>query len=234
MKISGTFTGKKKIGEFLRRSAKGVYGMCFAVACCACGVQPPDLAAMRQGEGIEDKKDQILGFLGRLKVALDSNVIGDPQRLQAVTGFEVLEWDSMLGNPSHKAANRWRYNVPVMDQTEEMLVVSQLYRTGYRAADNTPYAGGMDIGGFPVVACITLANADRIFGKAHLDARMKARPLHGLPWVAPFWDVNSYILNPMTGSLLTLTYLYEDEKSPRATCLKQLGIRFGAKPPVGY
>ncbi|MGC1173553.1 hypothetical protein [Polaromonas sp.] len=233
MKILTTSTSKRKIVEILRRSAKAVFGIA-ALASCVCVAAQSAIVLTHQEKNLEDKKLQVLDFLGRLKVALDLNVIGDPQRLQAVTGFEVLEWDSMLGNLSHKVANRWRYNVPVMDQAEEMLVVTQLYRTGYRAADNTPYAGGMDIGGFPVVACITPANADRIFGKAHLDARMKARPLHGLPWVAPFWDVNSYILNPVTGSLLTLTYHYEDEKSPRATCLKQLGIRFGVKPPVGY
>ena len=178
----------------------------------------------------------MLGFLGRLKTALDLNVIGDPQRLQEITGFEVLEWDTMLGNPSYKAANRWRYNVPVLDQTPEMLSLSvtQTYRTGYRAADNTPYSGGIDIGGFPLVVCIAPSDIDQIFGIARLDYKMNPVPLHGRPWLDPFWNVHSYVLNSKTGSLLTLTYDYEDEKNPRATCLAGLGIRFGTKPPIGY
>ncbi|WP_411878422.1 hypothetical protein [Polaromonas sp. YR568] len=54
---------------------------------------------------MEDQKQQVISFLGRLKTALDLNVIGDPQRLQEVTGFEVLEWNTMLTDPHYRTAN---------------------------------------------------------------------------------------------------------------------------------
>jgi hypothetical protein len=183
---------------------------------------------------MDTKKQQVLDFLSRLKIALDLNVIGDPLRLQEITGFEVLEWNTMLTNPHYRTANRWRYNVPAMDQAPDMLSVTDLYRTGYRAADNSPHPGGLGIGGFPTVACISPGDIDQIFGHARLISQMKPKPFHDRAFTAPFWDVNAYILNPKNGSLLTLSYNYEDESKPQATCLAQLGVSYGLKPPIGY
>lgn len=195
--------------------------------------QEPPKPLNLQTTPMENKKQQVLDFLGRLKTALDLNVIGDPQRLQEVTGFEVLEWREPTPWTA-KYATRWRFNTPAMDQTLGMLAVSGVYRTGYRPAENTSYGGGLDIGDFSTVTCISATDMNQIFGEAQIVSKMKAKPLHDLPWIAPFWDVNSYVLNSKTGSLLTLTYNYEDEKKPRPTCLVKLGIDYGLKPPIGY
>lgn len=215
-------------------SKRHLWLLSVAIFVCACNpAQQNSHLTIQQKQHMEDQKQQVISFLGRLKTALDLNVIGDPRRLQEVTGFEVLEWkEATQWTP--KYAERWRYNVPVMDQAPEMLGITDLYRTGYRPADNSSYPGGIGIGGFPTIACISPANMNQIFGAAHLDARMRARPHFDQPWIAPFWDVNGYIPNSKTGSLLTLTYHYEDEKEPKATCLAQLGIAYGLKPPAGY
>lgn len=224
-----------KTSKLESRCKRNLSLLFLAIFVCSSGTaQQISPLPTQQGTNMEDKKQQVLSFLGRLKTALDLNVIGDPQRLKEISGFEVLEWSTMLTDPYYRAASRWRFNVPPMDRAPEMLSVTNQYRTGYSPANKSPYPGGMGVGGFPTVACISPADMDQIFGVARLDARMRAPPLHDRPWVAPFWDVNSYILNPQTGSLLTMTYHYEDEKKPKATCLAQLGIGYGLKPPAGY
>ncbi len=215
------------------RCAKSTLVLFFALATCACAAQQSANSLTQREKSMEDKKQQILGFLGRLKTALDLNAIRDPQRLQEVTGFEVLEWSTMLTDPSYRSAQRWRYNISAMDQTPEMLAGAQLYRSGYGVSDKTSQMGGLSIGGFPEVTCVTPTEIDQIFGAARIEYRMRTKPYHG-PWVAPFRDANSYLMDSKTQSLITFTYNYEDEKTPKATCLKELKVRFGAKPPAGY
>ncbi|MFS2035598.1 hypothetical protein ACEN8I_16370 [Polaromonas sp. CT11-55] len=224
-----------QIPKFKSRCKRALRFLSVAIFICANSAAQQTLPVPnQQDKKMEVKKQQVLGFLGRLKIALDLNVIDDPRRLQEVTGFEVLEWSTMLKDPHYRAASRWRFNVVAMDQAPEMLSVTNEYRTGYSPADKSSYPGGMSVGGFPAVACITPADMDQIFGVARLDAQLRARPHRDQPWVAPFWDVNAYIFSPINGSLLTLSYHYDDESKPKATCLAQLGIGYGLKPPAGY
>ena len=52
-------------------------------------------------------------------------------------------------------------------------------------------------------------------------------PFHGRTLLPPYHDVKAYITNVATGSLLTLTYAYEDEAAPRPTCLAQISVIVG-------
>lgn len=230
-----------EVGMRVGKTANKVSAMIFSLSALflgACSVaQEPINPSTTEVITMETKKEQVLGFLRRLKKALDLNVIGDPQCLQEVTGFEVLAWDYFVNSPE-KLAMKWRYNVPALDQAPEMFSVEGEYRTGYSPAyspaHGIPYRGGIGISGFPSVACISPADVDQIFGIARLDYKLKAKPTDDGPWVAPFWETRSYLLNPSTESILTLNYNYEDEKKPRATCLKGLSIGYGGKPPIGY
>ena len=108
---------------------------------------------------MEDKRQQLLQFLQRMKLALDQNAISDPSKLQRTLGFEVLEWYE-TGQLPFRDALRWRFDARALDESPSMRA-SQV--TSYRLYTSPPTGASLFVGGFQDVACIDPKDVTQIF-----------------------------------------------------------------------
>ncbi len=190
-----------------------------------------------KGTAVQDNKQQLLGFLTRLKQAIDADVVGKPERLREVLGLEVLEWDQFEVSPL-KLAQRWRYNVPAMD-AQPLLFRSPDFGYGIGSLDPAyAYGYGLRVNNLATVACVSPDEADAIFGHAPLLYTSMPAPLHGYPRPLdqPLWGATSHQYRTGTRLLLTLSFRATDARPPVATCLNGFvaGVGKARGLPPGY
>lgn len=184
---------------------------------------------------MQDNKQQLLGFLTRLKKAIDADVVGQPESLRKVLGFEVLEWDQLEGVPA-RFARRWRYNVPAMDAESRLF---EKPGAGYSVGSLDPaYPDiyGFRAGNLNSVACVSPVEVEAILGRAPIQYTPVPMPLHGnLPQPnQPRWWATAYYYKADTKALLALSYLSTDAQPPLATCLWSLSVEIDKGLPDGY
>jgi hypothetical protein len=174
------------------------------------------------------KKEQLIEFLKRLKVALDMNILDDPKKFQEITGFEVLKWTEP--NELLKSyAEDWRFNVPAMDSEIELTKNKiKFHRTGYWPKYPNDLAGSFGVDALHLVACIEPSEIVKIFGSVDIAYARQPKPFH-TPYVAPFWTAQARLFDSDKGIYLALNYQYVDEQKPYATCLQSIGLAYGGQ-----
>jgi hypothetical protein len=179
------------------------------------------------------KKEQLIEFLKRLKVALDMNILDDPKKFQEITGFEVLKWtEPNEVDPTN--AEDWRFNVPAMDSEIELTKNRKTsFGVTYYPTHQNSVKGSFVVDALQLVECLNAIEVSTIYGEIRLALDRKPKPFHVIQ-PPPFWDAKAYIYNSSSDSLLIFNFYYEDEQNPKVTCLKSIGIRYGAKPPPSY
>jgi hypothetical protein len=227
-------TKRKQFAADSLSSVKKIILACWIVPLLAsCQTTPPSPSVINHESISMQKKEQLIAFLKRLKIALDKNILDNPKKFYEDTGFEVLEWtEANESVPSN--AQDWRFNVPAMDAEIEF---TKNYRNShgvmYFPTHQNSVKGSFVIDALHTFACLSASETSNIFGEVKIAIDRRPKPFHVVEQ-PPFWDARAFIHNSQSGSLLTFNFQYEDEQNPKVTCLRSVGIRYGAKPPLSY
>ena len=186
---------------------------------------------------VQDNKQQLIGFLTRLKQAIDADVVGKPEQLRAVLGLEVLEWYQFETKPT-KLAQRWRYNVPAMDTEPLLLSKPNFVYSINQYRPDAPPRHYIRVSYLASVACIGLDEVNAVFGPAPVRFTPTPAPLHGNapPPNQPAWLAAAYHYLAARQLLITLDFLTAGSRPPVATCLAGVSVLagFDSGLPPGY